>query len=453
MNTFIPLDTLISYVSDRVVYDLARAPAYPTQPAAERLPAAVLSVAISGLSTLPESLAASTGGAALGLSRALDSIFSQLMDLIAIHGGDIITAAGDGLIALWPAEEEDDDLQVATHRATQCGLLLAALLHGHPVAEAARLALRICIGAGEMLLIRAGGVGGSWVYLAAGAPLVEIGAAAGLAGPGQVVLTAPAWALVQDGCVGERLPGGAICVTGVWAPLLFHAAERPRLTPASAAALCAYLPAPALHQLTASSDREPNDVGLTTILSLALPDLDHTTPLEQLHMVVQWVQQALYRYGGGIYLCRASAGGVTLTATMEPSAVGGPPPLRAVLAGLTLDALLHERCIRSAIGIATGLAFCGGVGGERRRIYTQIGAVAEQAARLMLATLNGEGSDPMPFGCDAATEQTAHASCIFEMQPPGDATRPPGRSRPIAPSLPPIRIRASGSQPDVANQR
>ena len=37
----------------------------------------------------------------------LNAYFGQLMALIAEHGGEVITFAGDGLLAAWPAIGED----------------------------------------------------------------------------------------------------------------------------------------------------------------------------------------------------------------------------------------------------------------------------------------------------------------------------------------------------------
>jgi hypothetical protein len=41
------------------------------------------------------------------LSGLLNAYFGQLMTLIAGHGGEVVTFAGDGLLAVWPAIDED----------------------------------------------------------------------------------------------------------------------------------------------------------------------------------------------------------------------------------------------------------------------------------------------------------------------------------------------------------
>jgi class 3 adenylate cyclase len=82
-------------------------------PGMECFPAAVLFADISGFTPLADRLAR-RGPAGEKLSGLLNAYFGQLIALIAAHAGEVITFAGDGLLAAWPAI--DEDLAISTHR-------------------------------------------------------------------------------------------------------------------------------------------------------------------------------------------------------------------------------------------------------------------------------------------------------------------------------------------------
>ena len=131
----------------------------------------------------------------------------RLMALIAEHGGEVISFAGDGLLAVWPATGEDEDLARRRAGAGRCALAVQAALHGYQTLDGLRLSLRIGVGAGEVMGLRVGGVGGRWQLLLSGAPLVQGGLAEQQAARGEVVLSPEAWELAQHGCTGQRLAG------------------------------------------------------------------------------------------------------------------------------------------------------------------------------------------------------------------------------------------------------
>ena len=88
----------------------------------ERFSAAVLFADISGFTPLAERLARRGPAGAEELSALLNAYFARLMALIAEHGGEVITFAGDGLLAVWPATDQDDGLATATCDAGRCAL-------------------------------------------------------------------------------------------------------------------------------------------------------------------------------------------------------------------------------------------------------------------------------------------------------------------------------------------
>ena len=85
-------------------------------PGVERFSAAVVFADISGFTPLAERLARRGPAGAEELSTLLNAYFPRLTALIAEHGGEVITFAGDGLLAVWPATDQDDGLATATCR-------------------------------------------------------------------------------------------------------------------------------------------------------------------------------------------------------------------------------------------------------------------------------------------------------------------------------------------------
>jgi class 3 adenylate cyclase len=157
----------------------------------ERFPAAVVFADISGFTPLAERLARRGPAGAEALSDLLNAYFAKLTALIAEQGGEVITFAGDGLLAVWPATDGNEGLASATCDAGRCGLAVQSALGGYQTLDGLRLLLRIGVGAGEVMALRVGGDGGRWQLLLAGAPVVQGGLAEQQAAQGEVRWCSP----------------------------------------------------------------------------------------------------------------------------------------------------------------------------------------------------------------------------------------------------------------------
>ena len=140
-------ETLSGYLPDVVLRRLARASSFPTAPALERFPAAVLFADISGFTRLTEHFAQQGACGAEQVSAHLNAYFEQLIDSIAGHGGDVVKFAGDALVSVFSAEALGEPLAVCARRATQCGLAIQDRLRDYEL-EGVRLKLRIGVGVG-----------------------------------------------------------------------------------------------------------------------------------------------------------------------------------------------------------------------------------------------------------------------------------------------------------------
>lgn len=440
------LATLASYLPAHVVRRLARDPAPPTEPGSDTFPAAVLFADISGFTALTEHLAQRGPSGAEDLTRLLNASFGHLIDLVLQHGGDIVKFAGDGLLAIWPADAPTDaspgagqptasghspvetqpaahaTLATATLRAAQCALAIHPALHSVADAEGARLALRVSLGAGTITAAHLGGMYGRWEFVVTGTPLIQMSRAERAAQPGQVVLSPEAWDLVRDRCAGQPIADDAIRLDAVHARVPLLNADLPDLTPAMSAAMRAFIPAAILARLNAGQTEWIAELRRVTIIFINLLNTQDMSIGEHGQTIMHALQTALYRYEGSVTRLGVDDKGPTMMAAL------GLPPLaheddavRGVCAALDMRSALRDVGVRCAIGITTGQVFCGAVGSTRRREYTMMGDVVNLAARLMQAAADA-------ILCDAATYQAACAHLAFEPLP---SIRVKGKAHPI----------------------
>lgn len=435
------LKTLASYVPALVVRRLEKDNLHlrPDAPEEERVTAAMLFADISGFTVLAERLAQRGPEGAEELSDFLNRTFDELITLIIALGGDIVTFAGDALLALW--QTSPSDLPMATRRAAQCSLALQELFHHERVATHIHLDVRIGVGVGEVGIAYVGGVYDRWMWVVTGGAVAELMLVEQQAQPGQVVLSAAAWDLVKEYCRGEGVGAArphpanspSLPVSGQAESVRLDAVNQPApislpmpvaLKPAMEAALRSYIPGMVLNRLSAGHYEWLAELRRITVLFISLPIL-HTpdVPVEHIQTAVHLLQTSLYRYEGSINKISVDEKGAIMIG------VYGLPPLsheddalRGVQAALAVRESLQTIGWPCSIGVTTGQAFCGVVGNDRRREYTILGDVVNLAARLMQSSTND-------ILCDGATYQAARWRVAFEKLSPIVAK---GKSRPIA---------------------
>lgn len=430
------LDTFASYVPTLTLNHIAADPAPLIAPKHEQFPAAILFADISGFTALAEALGKQGPAGAEELGGILNDYFGQLTALIAEHGGDVVKFAGDALLAIWPVGADDPDLRTATLRAAQCGLVAQKELSNYQASANARLSMRMAIGVGTTSTMYMGGSFGRWEFMIAGEPMLQVSMAEKHTNPGQVVLSPEAWSLVQDTCTGKPVESSASAenspmqlesVRGMLTP---RQLSTPTLNAEMEPALRGYIPGAILARLRAGHGGSDETISAdwlaelrrVTVLFINLPDFNQTVPVEQAQTVMRRLQKALNHYEGSVNKLSVDDKGVTLVAAL------GLPPLaheddaaRAVLVALEIQDALQKMDVRSAIGIATGQAFCGAIGSSVRREYTMIGDVVNLAARLMQAA-------PETILCGPATYQASHGHIRYEELP---AITVKGKAEPI----------------------
>lgn len=411
MTTTSPIEELASYVPALILRRMAADTGATMTPAVARFPAAVMVADLSGFTALTEHLTRHSPAGAEELTRILDLYFGHLVRVVTAHGGDVVKFAGDGLLALWYGEEP---LDILARRAVQCALAVQMMMvptvwGGLEGGEAPPgLQLRVGIGAGEVTTMHIGGVFGRWELLVTGEALRRTGEAEAAARPGEVLIAADTWPLVAQSCIGTPTRGGPVRLDGLVEDVPMRPLELPALVPEMADTLRAYLPKAIVNRLDAGQTAWLAELRRVTVLFINLPDLSADTPLRQAQALMRALQSTLYRYEGSISRLGTDSKGPTLVA-----ALGLPPlaheddPERGLRAALGIQAALTELGFTCSIGVTTGQALCGAVGGQARREYTMMGSIVNRSARLMqAAAATARGGRPALL-CDLATYRAA----------------------------------------------
>ncbi|MDP8987184.1 MAG: AAA family ATPase [Actinomycetota bacterium] len=370
---------LATYVTRDAARLLAAHP-HPSEASEELVAGAVLIADISGFTPLAESLARQGGVGAEELFRLLNGVFGRIVDIVGEHGGEIVTFAGDAVIAVWTAGSEG--LGAATRAATACGLAACAAIGDYPVPGPRRLSLRVGIGAGDLRLSLVGGRGQRWLFLALGPALSQVRGALRRAGPGQVVLSAEACSL--DHFVGAPLEAGlrrvrAVPHAGPWSP------TPPRPFPIDERSFEALAPAAILARLGLAGSSWWAELRQVSVAFVTLIG-DDSPSLEAIEAFAQAVQATAERYEATLKEMSADDKGVVAILVL------GLAPLaheddgrRAVLAALHLQSRLARSGLDCSVGVASGRAFCGSVETSLRSDFAVIGDPMNLAARLMQA--------------------------------------------------------------------
>lgn len=439
------IETLASYLPASILRKAAEDIEQFNQPMSDTFQAAVLFADISGFTALTERLASRGGAGAEDLTRLLNAYLGQLVSIVLDHGGDIVKFAGDAVLALWPRTSDAVSLSDVIQRTAECSLEIQAKLHDHPVAEDVRLSLKLAISAGTVVTATLGGVFKRWEYLVAGTPLAQVGEANARANPGQIVLTPQTWIAAEGRCVGREIADGFVLLESVPTALPRRRTKKLVPPPGAEAILRSFIPAAIRTRLDAGQSDWLAELRRLTVLFVNLPDLNHRTPLEHAQQAMQMLQTNLYRYEGSINKLSVDDKGASLIAVMGlPPLAHEDDPARGVRAAMAMQEGLQSLGLRSAIGVTTGLVFCGSVGGEIRREYTIMGDVVNLAARLMQAA-------PGSILCDETTWHAARPRIAFTAIEP---IKVKGKKDPIPVYCPSARDTAApGVMPGDREQR
>ncbi|HMQ33596.1 MAG TPA: adenylate/guanylate cyclase domain-containing protein, partial [Chloroflexaceae bacterium] len=199
--------TLVSYLPPAVARAIHADPRQLREARAERALAAVLLADVSGFTALTEALGAAGADGVEELTTLLNGYFSRMIGVLEAAGGEVVQFSGDALVALFPA---DDGAALPTavrvaHAAA--GAMQASMADFASLATSVgerELAMKIALGAGEVLSMSIGGEKDRWQYLIAGAPMRQVAEGEGRAARGEIVLSPEAAALLARAPAAAR---------------------------------------------------------------------------------------------------------------------------------------------------------------------------------------------------------------------------------------------------------
>ncbi|MCG8454962.1 MAG: AAA family ATPase [Holophagales bacterium] len=411
------------YVPGLALRHLALQPKLPEAASAELRNVVAVFADISGFTALTETLAHLGARGAEEVREVLNSCFGPLIDLVIAHGGEVEKFAGDGTLALWPADGEEG-LDEALRRAAGFCLEAMAELDHLEVRHDFVLRLRLAITAGPAWLVFVGGVEDRWEAMIIGDAIGQIGDTIPQARPGQVVVSARAWPRLEPWAEGEALDGGCRRLARLADPLEPRPAAAVVGGEGLSRVLTRFVPVSLQSRLDAGQTGWLAEFRRVTVLfaSLGRVGFDHGD-LPRLQEVVETFQRAVYRFGGSVNQVMTDDKGTCLIAawglafrTYDDNSV------RALRAALAVRGKLLAQGVEVRIGVATGQTYSGLRGNRRRVEYALIGDAINLAARLMQTASSGA------ILCDPYTRAAALGTLDFEAL---DAVRVKGKSRPV----------------------
>jgi class 3 adenylate cyclase/tetratricopeptide (TPR) repeat protein len=361
------------------------------------------------------------------LTEVLNDYFARTIGEVLACGGDIESIAGDGLAAFWEVRPDRDLARCVTF-AGECGRRLHAVARSI-LSDGAPLRLRAALVCGSALAIEVGGTEHRRHFLLSGAPLFEITETLGRANPGETALSPAAQALL--GTDPAAVP--------------IEPPPRPVAAPEHLPALMRFVP----QQVTRLA--QPGGAELfaefrrlsSCFLRLTGLVCDSPQDLERVQQAIGLADAIVNRYGGGEQrLTMNDKGALLMVVFGLPGSAHEDDPVRAVLAMRELLTALDDLWLDCTCGVATGIAYCGPIGGEERQIYTVIGSSVNLAASL--SDIRGHR-----IVCDAETARAAAHRIAFEPLP-GAAGK--GLSADTRLYRPSTRRARGGAAPDIVGR-
>lgn len=356
---------------------------------------AILLADVSGFTALTETLAAKGAAGAERLRDLINDCFSQLIDTVTGHDGEIVHFAGDAVLAVWFSGSDDDALPAVS--AMHCAEEIRNRLDGREVGGH-RIRLRSGIGQGAIDVSYVGGVNGRWQYLLSGSAVEQAVSAVAGAHTGSVNLSSEARAVIDGASAAPGNGESRAPVNGI-------------ATQDTLDGLRAFVPGEVQSWIDAGQADWLAEFRQITTLFANL-DVTSVKALDALQGTITCMQEAVYEFGGSVLQILVEDKGLTLLAAWGTTQhFHEDNAARAVRAARAIEKLLAGRGLGCRLGLTTGTAFLGVRGNQIRKEFAVVGNVINLAARLMQAS-NG---DPL---CDAATRAASRRHFNFEALPP-----------------------------------
>ncbi|RKP21311.1 adenylyl cyclase, partial [Rozella allomycis CSF55] len=371
---------------------------------------AVVMADVSGYSTLAAKLAERGQIGAEILSKTMNAFMEKAVQIVLSHGGDVIKFAGDAIVLCWRTESEDENERGEyVLQACECCLALLKKLSNFPTnipdCDITHLNVHLGVGAGPMFDVHVGGPPGRWEHFIAGESINQLAIVLDLAKPGQLAVSHFALKYLSRVVEVASLQLGSYdkrCI--ILNALENKKRTRPKLefpeeTPLQDFTLekCrlyqSYVSNAAVYRIL-SGGNDPllvNEFRKISTIFIKIKSItfktEHCLPNSQAAMNA--IQTALSKYEGTLrQFIVDDKGSVILSYFGLPPFAHENDPMIALKAAIEIRNRLKPIFEDGfAIGVATGMVYCGLIGGVERADYTVTGDSVNMAARLMSNSL------------------------------------------------------------------
>jgi energy-coupling factor transporter ATP-binding protein EcfA2 len=372
------MELLESFVAGGLVQRIRSAGSAGAISACTSFRGAVLFVDISDYTALAEVLCSQGSDGIERLGETLNLAFRNSLSAVHDTDGEIACFAGDAFLAYWSAD--GDQIGRAVQQARRCAALLhAASQNPGPASTIHAPTLHIGLSAGEMWAARLGG-DERWQLLLAGPAVRDACAAAARATAGETVVSPPA----------DQLATSASNESSSEPKL--HDADHAPASDSPALEVLSHVPKRVQAYAGAGFSAWIPQRRNICALFIRIDGLDETAAdaLSRHQAVVTSLHSALRPYTGAPGTLLLDDKGLVFTLCLGmPHDAHADDALRAVRAGLAVEAELNRLGLGCAIGIASGPGVCMPLGGPARRHYWAVGRFMHVAGRLMEAAGRG----------------------------------------------------------------
>ena len=351
-----------SFLPDPVARDIAAHPTERPVGRQQRFEAVTLFADVSGFTPMSEALGKVGRRGTEELTSVLNSYFDPTINLIASYGGFVGKFAGDALTVLFPYRPSSA-APVAARRALQCALDMQAGMRRHEAIETCAgvfsLSVKSGLAMGSVLSVSVGDPSVRLEYVLAGRSLDLCAEAEHQAAPGETVAHEAVCEVVPEAeIVDARGPFNCIRGMRMREPRVSSRSPSSSLAPAAAIANL-YLHPSIATRLEAGQWQLINEHRRVTVLFARFEELDYDDDpdaVDKLQGYVEQVIRTIDLYGG--YLRQIDMGdkGSKFIALFGAPIAHEDDAERAVRCAFDLHRI---RPLESAIGISSGLVFCG----------------------------------------------------------------------------------------------
>ena len=353
------------------------------------------------------------------LTTQLNGIFSSIIDIIELYGGDIIKFVGDAMIVVWRADEEDDSAHLGVVALTCAQEAVSAMQFANP-----KLGIHIAVSIGDIYECIVGGHEGKYECFVAGPACQDTFQGVDAAKRGETVVPSRVWdrlvkaaekaggSLIGSG-KGDFIRLISVDVDGLEPPPL---PPLPQPTRKIVDAAGPFLPRPFLSALDPRRGGARCEMRKLAIIFMSISGLekrftrtdskDVRHAFSDLQRVVVAIQEACAKHGAVLrqfvfddkgFVAVVCAGLPTMRETEDE------PGICALRVILELKAKKPDVVTVTKFGLTTGDCLCGTVGSvldmekddeavprAGRQEYAVVGNPVNLAARLMSKSKPGQ---------------------------------------------------------------